>query len=428
MKTTLLILGLLFPLLLSSQTWNVYQNGHPDKVVNFISDTEDGCTWFALGRYINMSAKNLFQVMDANGDLTSGTFANCGFDCLNITSIYAKSCNEAYVTLYRDSLGGVLLHTVDQGVTWDTVPDVDFNFGEEWGFANWVVFFNENDGLCMGDAWHSGFRIYRTSDGGDSWTLVDSANIPEVQQFELGYENGYEVVGKSIWFLTYANRLFYSDNAGENWEVYDLPININNLPQIAFKDHNNGIISQIGGISDYIITEDGGKTWQRDTLPFDFALMEYAKGVDGDPGNYIVTGDSGVVFSSNFGETWQHMPGNITSRTHNVKFVSTERGWVTDHDGNLYEYQGDVLNVDEFQEYSGLKLYPNPASDQLVVEFNEKRSGTCQVLSASGQSVARFNYEGVRAALDVSAFSKGMYFLKFQSHDGKIDIEKFSVK
>jgi len=69
------------------------------------------------------------------------------------------------------------------------------------------------------------------------------------------------------------------------------------------------------------------------------------------------------------------------------------------------------LGINE-QEF--LLVFPNPASQYVIVELNEFTSGTIQLLNISGQVCLQSKFNGNREILNLSEISAGYYILKFE--------------
>ena len=62
----------------------------------------------------------------------------------------------------------------------------------------------------MGDPSGGYFEIYTTNDGGNNWSRVSQANIPDPIAEEYGILSLYTVVGNTIWFTTTKGRIYKS--------------------------------------------------------------------------------------------------------------------------------------------------------------------------------------------------------------------------
>ncbi|MEM7367159.1 MAG: aryl-sulfate sulfotransferase [Bacteroidota bacterium] len=73
-----------------------------------------------------------------------------------------------------------------------------------------------------------------------------------------------------------------------------------------------------------------------------------------------------------------------------------------------------ISSVDDRFEYH-ISVYPNPASEQLTIEWEGGRYVDIELLNMWGQSMKRFRESGGRKYLDVSDWQKGLYFIRVDS-------------
>jgi hypothetical protein len=66
-----------------------------------------------------------------------------------------------------------------------------------------------------------------------------------------------------------------------------------------------------------------------------------------------------------------------------------------------------------------VKLYPNPASEQLTIEM-ESRFNTVEVTSTLGQVVYRASLTEKTKVIDVTGYSAGMYYVRLQGDAGTV--------
>ena len=67
-----------------------------------------------------------------------------------------------------------------------------------------------------------------------------------------------------------------------------------------------------------------------------------------------------------------------------------------------------------------VKVYPNPATDQITIELGADNEGTIQLFSVTGQLISSMNFNNSLYTINCSSFSNGLYFLKIQTHSGVI--------
>lgn len=82
-----------------------------------------------------------------------------------------------------------------------------------------------------------------------------------------------------------------------------------------------------------------------------------------------------------------------------------------------------VSSVSEVEDIS-VKLYPNPTTDVLNLEFSEDMDGTISVRDLSGRIIESTNLNGNRVVLSTSAYAKGYYTIDLSGQF----IGKFIVK
>ena len=82
----------------------------------------------------------------------------------------------------------------------------------------------------------------------------------------------------------------------------------------------------------------------------------------------------------------------------------------------------EPLSVGE-EEFQNVKLYPNPATDQLQITSNQGIE-TLTVLDINGRILNSINISASDYSLDISSLSKGVYFLEIKSGESK-SVKKF---
>ncbi len=190
-------------------------------------------------------------------------------------------------------------------------------------FYDAMTFWNDKEGIAMGDPIDGCLSIIITRDGGKNWNKIQCNVLPPVIKGEAAFaasNSNIAVQGDHTWILSggLRSRVFYSPDKGNTWEVFETPL-VQGTPtsggySIDFYDVTNGII--IGG--DYTapqlnkankaITIDGGKTWQLVADGKDPGYKSSVRYVPGGQANEIVAvGFTGISYSNNKGETWQKL-------------------------------------------------------------------------------------------------------------------------
>lgn len=190
-------------------------------------------------------------------------------------------------------------------------------------FYDSMAFWNDMEGIAIGDPTASCMSIIITRDGGNSWNKVPCDQLPEAVEGEAAFaasDSNIAIVDDHVWVATggKASRILYSSDKGEHWKVYDTPIvqglATNGMYSIDFYDKDNGFA--IGG--DYtkpadssankIRTIDGGKTWQlvaENQSPGYRSCVQYIP--DGEGQELVAIGFKGIDYSNDAGNTWKHL-------------------------------------------------------------------------------------------------------------------------
>lgn len=79
-------------------------------------------------------------------------------------------------------------------------------------------------------------------------------------------------------------------------------------------------------------------------------------------------------------------------------------------------------NVDDVWSYSA-KVYPNPAVNELNVEFNNNGSHTLSVWDISGKLIAKQETTTTKVSVNTSSFIPGMYILRIKSEQGSASVK-----
>jgi photosystem II stability/assembly factor-like uncharacterized protein len=212
-----------------------------------------------------------------------------------ITNISAIGADTAWAAAYspsNSSIGGIY-RTNDGGITWTKQSSASININS---FPDHIHFWDKNNGVAFCDPNPTTFEIYTTSDGGANWVAVPAASIPLALTGEYGQINSSAVVGTTIWENTTAGRILKSIDMGLHWTV--ATIAANHYPwQLAFKDANNGLC-EVGLKNDTLMrTTDGGTTWNK--VPVTGAYLKTGIAFTGGPNPmYVCIGSATPIGSS----------------------------------------------------------------------------------------------------------------------------------
>lgn len=232
-------------------------------------------------------------------------------DSCDWRSLYAFNDRKA-VVINAGEPAHVFL-TEDGGASW---KQVYFN-ATPGIFFDAVAFYNDQEGMALGDPLQQHFAVLRTHDGGHTWQM----DAPAVSPAAAAGESIFAASGTSLiarngltLFVTGGTVARLHALSGDHWSSSTLPL-LQGQPStgafsVAFLDNHTGIV--VGG--DYrndtlrrqncLLTRDGGRTWTSPhTTPggFKSAVTWLSARI------LVTTGTSGTDISLNGGKDWQQI-------------------------------------------------------------------------------------------------------------------------
>ena len=97
-----------------------------------------------------------------------------------------------------------------------------------------------------------------------------------------------------------------------------------------------------------------------------------------------------------------------------------------DSDNSLAENwttSNDLVGVKEFYENQNIVIYPNPTLGKIHITLSEN-ANSCQILNLTGNVVEEIVVSSPRLELDLNHLPSGVYLIKVQMVDGKMDYKK----
>ncbi len=208
--------------------------------------------------------------------------------------------------------------THDGGETFDLIYD--------WELYNMHApeiarFHPENNQLIvmgMSNGWYESVGgFYRTTDGGQTWALINEGEVIGDISFVLNdSDKVYAISG----FSNEQPRLMRSEDAGLNWGEVEIDADMaegwfNCFITLTINPQNSNNI-WITHESNILVTNDGGVSWE--VSSFDYSDNSYYFGFSlalnpFDSNHTIIATDHRVVESHDLGQTWEVMPSKLMS-------------------------------------------------------------------------------------------------------------------
>lgn len=217
--------------------------------------------------------------------------------------ICAVSATTAYMIVSMGQKG--VYKTTDGAKNWTRQPTA---FNNEGSFPDFVHFWNENEGIAVGDSYNGEcFEIYTTNNGGVQWNLVPDANIPAGNGiWTFNVNKSFRVNGNTIYFKTNLGKILKSTDKGLHWTAINTPYNYTTF-SFDFKDELNGLalLYTAPGSSSLYSTSDGGANWTAINTTNYYGDLYYDR-INGVYFSYHA--NYGMSYSKDNGQNWTILP------------------------------------------------------------------------------------------------------------------------
>lgn len=428
-KLLLLPVFLLFCFSAVQAQWSMHAPGVPiTNKVHGVSIVNQNITWAYTDTTI---------IRTINGGLSWATTSSATNRVPNqpffyrVYSLHAVDALTAYILTVRYAGHGNYIRfykTTDGGVTWTRQASAYPNEARigTTSLADFIHFFDPQNGLIFGDKDSGYFEIYTTTDGGQNWNRIPAANLPAPTNYDFSTPGHvYEVIGDTIWVGIGNARILRSVDKGYHWTVASTGIPTSSyygsvVKGIAFSNARNGLISYSENANDNPVlkrTTDGGLTWI--TVNYSGPLGQHdLAAIPGISGGYISAGGGsnrlGSSFTYDSGNTWTSL--ETTLKHYDIEFINNTTGWTTS-DGVLYKYSAGALNTPkERSDRSEFTIAPNPSSGFFRISAAAREPYSVEVYNAAGGKIlAKIARPLGSTSLDLSSYPKGIYLLKINS-------------
>lgn len=276
----------------------------------------------------------------SQGDITSTSDLGISWNTQRIVtdsvSPHFRAISSTNNAFYALSVGNpALLYRLKEG-------DFTIVYKEEHAkvFYNSMAFFDDLNGIAMGDPTEDCLSILITRDGGYSWGKMDCSDFPKISAGEAAFaasNTNISIVGDHAWIVTGGihARVYHSSDKGLSWDVFDSPLAqgkpTTGIYTSAFYNEKQGII--MGG--DYTrkdkimpskaLSIDGGKTWQviSQDQPSYISCVQYIPETQGQ--ELLATSTQGIYFSNDTGRTWKKIS---SEGFYSLRMIDKNTAWM----------------------------------------------------------------------------------------------------
>lgn len=208
-------------------------------------------------------------------------------------------------------------------------------------FYDSMRFWNDTEGIAIGDPTEDCLSVIITRDAGKTWHKVACSQLPKVTEGEAAFaasNTNIVIQGNKTWLVSGGKkaRVFYSPDKGMSWQVFETPmVQGEAMTGIFTADFYNEKIGFIAGgnydkpalnAQNKAITYDGGKTWQLIADHSGFGYASCVQFVPNSKGKQLVcVGASGLQYSSDGGHSWVSLATDPTLYT--IRFLDEDTAY-----------------------------------------------------------------------------------------------------
>jgi photosystem II stability/assembly factor-like uncharacterized protein len=308
--------------------------------------------------------------------------------------------------------GTIVVKTTNGGEQWSTIF-TQINIGDPLGN---VKFINRQIGFT------GYYNIYKTTNGGFTWTSPQTIQTPIRDIFFLDSLNG--------WISSSDGLIYRTADCGNSWNLIgsgqDTVIHC-----LYFVNENIGWAGGWGGL--LMNTTDGGYTWQYH-LVGNWAIESI---FFSDMNTGWAVGDNRRK-TTNGGQTWESLWIPTDYKIKKVQFINENLGWFTGDNGVILKYRLDEPSAIDNEKFNNTPLnyklannYPNPFNPVTKIKYeipaslNPSKGGTLvqlKVYDILGREVATLVKEEkpageYEAEFDGSVLTSGIYFYQLNAGD-----------
>jgi photosystem II stability/assembly factor-like uncharacterized protein len=270
-----------------------------------------------------------------------------GAEKLELRDIHAVDESTAYALSSGTGDQSRIFKTTDGGASWSLSfvnPDPD-------GFFDCFDFWDEDHGLLYGDSVSGRLVLFETSDG-KTWTRVRAERLPAARPGEGGFAASgtcLVTVGETTAYVgtgAGSSRVLRTGDRGRSWEAFETPIGsaaaTAGITSLTFWDRENGIA--VGGDiaapderqNNVAVLSGGGRAARLAAPPtFEGAIYGIAHVPGTSPKALVAVGPKGAAYSLDSAQTW--MPLSDDSYW-SVGFESSSEGgvgWMVGPEGRI---------------------------------------------------------------------------------------------
>jgi photosystem II stability/assembly factor-like uncharacterized protein len=325
------------------------------------------------------------SILYVGNDLISGSLfksndAGATWDTLlDSVTVRDIDINPLYPdTIYVDRLGGIL-KTIDGGTTW-THADSGIDLFQVEGFIQTLAIHPTSpETLYAGTAGCFGGNLYRSVNGGLSWTEMDTGSVDErIGLYDGVIEIAFDPIRPDTMYAgtIWSGEIYKTTDGGSTWVALNTPWSDGpGIPfTIALNPNQPNII--YAGVSGYGLMKstDGGLAWTHKESGMDgnaTAIQVIVIDQSNPKQMYAGLNSVGVFETTNGGENWNAINAGLENQGVTSLALTERTLYAGTYDG-LYKRE-HITSVEEpknlpRQFFLGSN-YPNPSNNQTTIQY-----------------------------------------------------------
>lgn len=281
------------------------------------------------------------RTTDGGSTWVTGTVP--GADSLQFRDVHAVDERTAWLLSIGTGEDSRIYHTTDGGATWVE----QFRNTDPRAFYDCFAFWDARRAVVISDAVGDTIVLRRTEDGGRTWPLV--TGLPPAVAGEGHFAaSGTCVIARGdrfAWFGSGAGRVARvgrTTDGGRTWTLVNTPIvqdaSTAGITSLAFFSDTHGLalggdIGRPDAFTDNVAeTTDGGATWRLVGRPAFSGAVYGSAAVPGRGTTVVAVGPRGASWSADAGRTWHPLDDrNFWS----VGFAPDGTGWMVGTNGRI---------------------------------------------------------------------------------------------
>ncbi|MBM3330960.1 hypothetical protein FJY68_03800 [candidate division WOR-3 bacterium] len=297
--------------------------------------------------------------------------------------------------------------TTDAGDSWASINPIYFDYGASpIGSSR---FARVDRHIWHPGVWTPDGNSLRSTDGGTTWLDMDTLGT-------RGYGEPFDISFFDMlngWVIDSRSNIRRTTDGGDSWTIIATGIGVKRLKMTSLT--TGWAISD----SELFETTTGGMTWNGGVVHSGLQAIAFCDSLHG-----AIVGKKGLILrTSDGGQTWIWDGSKFTSDLYDVFVLDSTHAWAVGANGLVLGFGDWAIGVDEARGYEGLynlaagvAVRPNPCRGRVSIEFSRPlvRPMQATLVDVAGRVQQAIPApSGVRSLeLDLRATPSGVYFLR----------------